>query len=216
MQKSKKILFLFSIIFLGIILIEPALRCTADTDTSASTTSTSFPNPLGSVTTVSALLSSVLTNLMGIIAIIALIFIIIGGIMYMTSGGNEKMVTRAKGTWTGAVIGLAIAMAAPTFLKTIQTILGGNSNTDGNADSWVSDALSLRDIAVNVLDLLLSVLGVVAMISMIIGGLMYLTAIGDPKRIDTGKDIFKYSLLGVIVSLSAVVVISQVNSLLGG
>ncbi len=134
----------------------------------------------------------------------------------MLSAGNEAMVTRAKKTWTGAVIGLAIALGAPTFLKTIQAILGGNSNTGGNADSWVSNSLTLQQVAVNVLNLLLSLLGVIAMISMIIGGLMYLTAAGDERRLDKGKEIFKYSILGVVAALSAVVVISQINILLGG
>lgn len=179
----------------------------------ASDSSITFDNPLG-FTTVSGLLSSVLTNLMGIMAIIAVIFMVIGGIMYMMAGGNETMVTRAKKTWTGAVIGLSIAMAAPTFLKTIQAILGGN--TSGNASSWVSNALSLHDIAVNVLNLLLSVLGIIAMISMVIGGMMYLTAAGDERRIDKGKEIFKYSILGVIAALSAVIVIKTINNLLGG
>lgn len=205
MRKLREILFLLGVFFFG-----QLQWC------NAADTPTSFPNPLGSVTTVSALLSSIITNLMGIMAIIALIFIIIGGIMYMLSAGNEAMVTRAKKTWTGAVIGLAIAMAAPTFLKTIQTILGGNDTSSGNADSWVSSALTLRDIAVNVLDLLLSIIGIVAMISMIIGGLMYLTAAGDERRIDKGKEIFKYSIIGIVVALSAVVVINEVNSLLGG
>jgi len=205
----KKIRILFILFFSGVFVVGQTQLCRA------ATTSVEFPNPLG-FTTVSALLSSVLTNLMGILAIISLVFIIIGGIMYMVSAGNETMVTRAKKTWTGAVIGLAIAMAAPTFLKTIQTILGGNSNTGGSADSWVSNALSLRDIAVNVLDLLLSIIGIIAMISMIIGGIMYLTAAGDERRIDKGKEIFKYSIIGIIVALSAVVVINEVNALLGG
>ncbi len=176
----------------------------------------SFPNPLDSVTTVSALLSSVLTNLMGIIAIIALIFIIIGGIMYMTSGGNEAMVTRAKKTWTGAVIGLAIAMAAPTFLKTIKQILGGNGTPDGNADSWVSGALTLGDIAVNVLNLLLSIVGIIAMISMVIGGMMYLSSAGEERKIEKGKEIFKNSIIGVIVALSGLILIRTVNLILTG
>ena len=185
---------------------------TTNATASNSSSGTIFPNPL-KFTTVSELLTSVITNLMGVMAMIALVFMIIGGIMYMTSGGNDKMITRAKNTWTAAIIGLAIAMAAPTFLKTIQTILGG-SNTGPN---WFdpNKAPSLNDIAVNVLNLLLSILGVIAMISMVIGGIMYLTAAGDDRKIEKGKNIFKYSLLGVVAALSSVVVINEVSRLLG-
>ena len=183
-------------------------------NTAASSASgTTFTNPLG-FTTVSQLLSSVLSNMMGIIAIISIIFIVLGGLMYMMSAGNETMITRAKKTWTGAVIGLSIAIAAPTFLKTIQAILGGSGTTATSAESWVSSALSLHDIAVNVLNLLLSIFGIVAMISMLVGGIMYLTSGGDERKIDKGKDIFKYSLIGIIVALSALVIIHQVNVIL--
>lgn len=179
-----------------------------------SSSTTEFPNPIG-FTTVSDLLSAVLNNLMGIIATIAVVFIVIGGIMYLASGGNEAMVTRAKKTWTGAVVGLAIALAAPTFLKEIRTILMGNSSTGGSADAWVSNAITIRQIAVNVLNLLLSVLGILAIIALVVGGGMYLTAYGDEKKIDDGKKIIKYAIIGIVVSLSALLIVRQVGSLFG-
>ncbi len=181
----------------------------------ATNSTTTFANPLGSVTTISQLLSSILSHLMGIIAIIAIIFIVIGGIMYMLSTGNEAMVTKAKKTWAGAVIGLAIALAAPTFLKEIKSILNGNTTTGGSANNWVSGALTIHDIAVNVLNLLLSVVGIIAIIALVIGGGMYLTAYGDEKRIDAGKKTITYAILGIIVTLAALVIVRQIANLLG-
>jgi len=176
-------------------------------------TTTAFDNPIG-FTTVAEFLSAVLANLMGIIAIIAIVFIVIGGIMYMTSGGNEKQITRAKATWTAAVIGLAIALAAPTFLKEIQSLLGGGS-TGGNADAWVSGALTIKEIAMKVLNLLLSIVGILGIIALVIGGGMYLTAYGDEKKIDSGKQIITYAIIGITVALAALVIVKQVASLLG-
>jgi len=176
-------------------------------------TTTTFKNPIA-FKTVSELLNSILDHLLGIIAIIAVIFIIIGGVMYMMSGGSETMITRAKKTWTGAVIGFAIALASPTFLKEIQKILGGNG-TNGNAQQWVSNALTIKQIAVNVLNLLLSVIGIVAIIALVIGGGMYLTAYGNEKKIDTGKRITTYAIIGIAVSLAALVIVHQVAHLLG-
>ncbi len=188
-------------------------NCSAIASCSSSSTIT-FANPLGSVTTVSQLLSNILGNLMGVIAIIAIIFMVIGGIMYMLSAGNEAMVIRAKKTWTGAVVGLAIALAAPTFLKEIKSILSGNT-TGGSVNNWVSGALTIHDIAVNVLNLLLSVVGIIAIISLVIGGGMYLTAYGNEKRIDTGKKTITYAILGIVVTLAALVIVRQVANLLG-
>lgn len=187
--------------------------CKTTPTSTSSSTAVVFPNPIG-FTSVADLLNAILNNLMGIIVIIAIIFIVIGGILYMTSGGNETQITRAKKTWTGAVIGLAIALAAPTFLKEIQSILN-STGTGGSADNWVREALTIRQIAENVLNLLLSIVGIIAMIAMVIGGGTYLTAYGDQRKIDTAKMIITYAVIGIGVSLAALVIVRQVSALLG-
>ncbi len=170
----------------------------------------SFANPLG-FNTISQGLALLIKNLQGIVATIAIIFIIIGGIMYMLSAGDETMIKRAKATWTGAVIGLAIIFASPAFLKEIGVILGINQT-----NSAVAGALSLQQIALNVLGFLFSIVGIIAIISMIIGGVIYLTAYGDEKRIDTAKKILTSSILGVVIVFAALIIVNQIRTLLGG
>lgn len=189
-------------------------KSTGTTNSTTGGSSIEFVNPIA-INSVSGLLDSILNNMMGLIVIIAVIFIIIGGIMYMTSAGNETMVTRAKKTWTGATIGLAIALASPTFLKQIKEILNSNSTTGGTADNWVNKALTIKEIAINVLNFLLSVFGILAIIALVIGGGMYLTAYGDEKKIDSGKKIITYAIIGIVVALSALVLTRQIASLIG-
>ncbi len=193
-----------------------ACQIKTSTGSSANTNngnSITFSNPIG-FTTFAGLLNSILNHMMGIIATIAIVFMILGGIMYMMSGGNEGMVTKAKKTWTGAIIGLAIALASPTFLKEIQKILNGGG-TGGSAQAWVSKALTLKEIAINVANLLLSILGILGIIALIIGGGMYLTAYGDERKIDTGKKIITFAIIGIVVALSAVIITKQVSVILG-
>jgi hypothetical protein len=178
---------------------------------SGGATSTNFYNPIG-VTTVSEFLNKFLSSLRGIVAVVAIIFIVLGGILYMLSAGSEKMITRAKLCWTGAVIGLAIVLAAPSFLTEIIKILGGSSGVE-TAGLTGPDFYT---IGVRVLDLLLSIFGIIAIISLVSGGGMYLTAYGDEKRIDTAKKIITYSIIGIVVALSALVIINQVASLITG
>jgi glucose uptake protein GlcU len=53
------------------------------------------------------------TNVLLFIAgAVAVIFIIVGAIMYATSAGNEQNVAKAKSTITNAVVGLVIAILA--------------------------------------------------------------------------------------------------------
>jgi hypothetical protein len=156
---------------------------------------------------VNQFLTMVLGSLQGIIAILSVIFIVIGGIMYITSAGNETAITRAKSTITAALVGLAIALAAPSFLSEIMTILG--SNVPGPA------APTLRSIALRTLSFLLSVVGIIGIIGLVIGGYSYVTAYGNEKKIDTAKTIIKYSLIGIVVALAAVILVRQVATILG-
>lgn len=201
------------------------LACvTADTDevyyycadaTSSTTSSGStfeFANPINA-TSLTELLGTILSNLQGVIAVIAVVFIVIGGVMYMISAGDEGMIKKAKGTIGGALIGLAIALAAPTFLKELQTILGGSSSS--NPDEMVSSALTVKDIALNVLNFLLSVVGIFGILGLVVGGAFYLTAYGDEDMIKKGKSIVKTSLIGIAIAFAALVIVRQIASLLG-
>jgi len=70
-----------------------------------------FCNPLrGTVETVVEAGETLLGFILGLIGSIALLFIIIAGIMYMTSAGNEERISSSKRILSGAVIGLMIAL----------------------------------------------------------------------------------------------------------
>lgn len=165
-----------------------------------------FTNPI-TPTTIPGFLQALLNSLRGIIVVVSIIFILIGAIMYMVSAGSEKMITTAKSCITGALIGLAIAMAAPSFLQEILTMIGSNQTVPG--------AITLQAIALNVLRFLLSIGGVIAIISLIIGGITYTTAYGDEERLDKAKKIIAYSLLGIVIAMGALVLVRQVMSFFG-
>ena len=168
-------------------------------------TTLNFPNPL-KFDDLPTFVSSILTALQKLIATLAIIFIIIGAFLYITSAGDSGRVEAGKKCILGALIGLALGIAAPMFFKEIATLLG-----------WTPAGLpvtgspkSLLEMAMGVVNFLLSVIGVIALIMLIIGSFMYLTAAGDESRIDTGKSIVKYSVIGIAVALSALVLVRLV------
>ena len=183
-----------------------------NTANTSSNTDISFPNPI-KASTMSEFLGNVLNALLGVIAIISIIFIIIGAVMYMVSAGNEQAIERAKKTVTGAVVGLAIAAAAPTFLKEIKNILGGASG-GVNPDDIVNKAYTIKDIAVNVLNFLLAVTGIVAIIGLIVGAIFYLTSYGDEDRMGKGKKILVASIIGIVIAFASLVIVRQVANLI--
>lgn len=180
--------------------------CISGGGAATNSTSITFTNPL-QYDTVEEVLDSILDTLRNIIVILSLVFIVIGAILYITSAGNDKQMTMAKGAVTAAMIGLAIGLAAPSFLKEIGTVLGWDASVNQDA---VADAQTLSQIARNVLDFLLSIIGVLAIIMLVVGGIMYLTAAGSEDQLDTAKKIVWYSIIGIAVALAALVIVSQI------
>ena len=199
----------FSLVFLT--LLFPGIVSHPDTALAQVPPATIVPvevkNPLG-FNTVEEFLGKILGALQGIIVILALIFIVVGGILYITSAGDEKRMESAKGTVAAAMIGLALGIAAPSFLKEIGTILGWG----GVGGGAVIGSPTIAKIATNVLNFLLSVVGIIAIIMSVIGGMMYMTAAGDEDRIATGKKIVTYSIIGILISLAALVIVSQIGA----
>jgi cbb3-type cytochrome oxidase subunit 3 len=191
--------------------------CGSSTSSNSASTATSsateFPNPL-KYTALSQVLTAVLVNLQSFLAIIAIIIIIIGGIFYMFSAGNESTVTKAKTTIGGALIGLAIILAAPSFLKQIKLTFGGGA-TGTTADEIVNKAYTVKDIAISVLNFLLSTIGILGIIALIVGGVMYVTAYGSQDRIDLAKKIITSAVVGIAVAFGALILVKQVAALLG-
>lgn len=163
-------------------------------------------NPL-KFKSINELLTSLLTYLQGFIVTLALIFMIIGAFLYITSAGNEGRMETGKKAILAALIGLALGIAAPAFLREIASILGWASYAPV---AGFGTELSLLEIIGNVLSFLLTIIGIIAIIMLILGGFMYLTSAGNEDQIDRGKKIVKYSLIGITVALAALVLVKQV------
>lgn len=165
--------------------------------------STNFVNPL-KFSNVEEFLGGIMVAIQRIIVALALVFIMIGAVMILTSAGNSGMVEKGKAAITMALVGLALGVAAPSLLKELANIIGWGGATS------VAGALTLTQIAMRVLNFLLGTMGILALVMMVIGASMYLTSAGDDDRIKKGKEIFKYSLLGVVLAMSSMVLVTQV------
>jgi len=98
----------------------------------------------------------------------------------------------------------------------------GGSSSYGSSGGWSVGRLgsfglpagSITGIIVNILDWLLMIFGMVGVIGFIISGVMYLVAAGDEKTMETAKNAMKYSIIGVLVGLSGVVIIRAIDAIL--
>ncbi len=73
--------------------------------------------------------------------------------------------------------------------------------------------LTLQQFTNKVADWMITLVGSLAVTTMIIGGFILVTSAGNETRLETGKTIFTYSLIGVVVTLLAYAMVAFIQSL---
>ncbi len=83
-----------------------------------------------SKTNINSAVPVIINALLVVAFIAALVFLIVGGIRWILSGGDKEATGKAKGTITAALIGLVIVLAAWILLNIVTTLFGlGSINT---------------------------------------------------------------------------------------
>lgn len=84
-------------------------------------------------------IAKIIRLLLGFLGIIAVVLILYAGFIWMTSGGNDEKISKAKAILKNAVIGLAIILASfgivAFILKQLIGATGGNGNGSGGGGS---------------------------------------------------------------------------------
>ena len=136
-QRNKNlvlVIFLLSSILFGmnISLFMPAplvgdggVLLAANTSSNSSGTkvySAKLNNPI-SYDTGADLIGAIVKASLGIIGALAILVIVYGGVLYITSAGNEENIKKAKTAVTGAVIGLVVALLAYVIVDFVIKVL---------------------------------------------------------------------------------------------
>jgi hypothetical protein len=129
---------------------------------------------------------------------VAVLFIILGGVMYMISGGNKGMAERAKNTLIYAITGLVIVVAAPLFLSDMLLILKGGGSSNNS---------KLMVVALNVLRVLLACIGVFGIMGLLNGAVIMFISSGDDNTITMARSSVKYSLIAIAMSFGSLILI---------
>lgn len=78
----------------------------------------------------------------------------------------------------------------------------------------ISDAPSLAEVLLNVLDFVLSIVGIVAILSLALSGVLYLTAGSDTSRAEQAKRYAGASVIGLLIALGALIIVRQIGRLI--
>jgi len=109
---------------------------------------------------------------------------------------------------------LAILIIAPMFVLTAMPVgaadLDINHAFTGNTDDWTGirnntglGSTDPRTIAANVINILLGFLGIIAVVLVLAGGFMWMTAAGNEDKVAQAKKVMSAGVIGLIIVLAA-------------
>ncbi len=75
---------------------------------------------------VNALIRTIINWMLGVAFAIAVVFLIFGGFMYITSAGNEESAEKGKGTVVNALIGIVIIILSYVIVNVVANLVSNN------------------------------------------------------------------------------------------
>ncbi|MEI6649939.1 MAG: hypothetical protein WCL23_00715 [Candidatus Moraniibacteriota bacterium] len=116
---------------------------------------------------------------------------------------------------------IVAALVAPVAVfAAVPTSGFGKYDTGGTAYTTVSQNAgmtksSIGQMLVNVMNWLMMLLGIGAIISFVIAGILYLVAGGDEAKTDNAKKMMVYAIIAIVVALVGYVAVNTITNLTG-
>jgi hypothetical protein len=111
----------------GLLLTATGAHARAETFT-AETFTAPWANPpvlvLAQAESVEQVLGNIRNWLVGILALLATVFLTIGGARYILGSGDPSEIEKAKSAFRSACVGYALAILAPLVVSVLQGIVG--------------------------------------------------------------------------------------------
>lgn len=77
----------------------------------------------------------------------------------------------------------------------------------------ITDAPGVSSILANVLNFVLSIIGVLGIIGLVVSGILYITSAGDEEQMRTAKGAAVGSIVGLIIALGSLIVTGELATL---
>jgi len=220
--------FLFSvsiIILFSIFFPTNYIRAAGDSCVRGGGGSIQLCNPLGVTSDFKSFAYKAVASFTTFFAIIALLFVVVSGFRMILARGDSEAISVAKSALTWAILGFMLALFAFALVNATATFLGAKdlNPTDvttgpQNIQNPIQDELffnsSTNDgLLVRILKGMLGLVGVLSIGTIIYGGFQYITSQGNDEQVSSAKSTIQWSIIGLILSLLAYVIIRATISL---
>jgi hypothetical protein len=160
------------------------------------------------------ILLAVVDDLLRLAGIAAVIFVLVAGVRYVTSQGKPDATAKAQASLLNAIVGLAISVIAIAIVSFLGAQLGGKTGTTTTGTAVSIESLphvgATDDLVDKLIGITIGVVGALALLFIVIGGYRYVISQGNPQAVAQAKNTILYALIGLIVAISAQVIVSFV------
>ena len=156
------------------------------------------------------IVANIATDITVIAAYLIVGYVIYGGYLYTMAAGDPNKVAAGKKTLTHAFIGLAIVILANVILNTISAALGANFSSNCISSECINPGTMIT----NAISWAIAVVGFVAVIFVVYGGITYTTSAGDPSKVQKAKQMILYALIGLIIVALAEIIVAFVSGII--
>jgi hypothetical protein len=158
---------------------------------------------------------AVVDDLLRLAGILAVLFVVYSGVMFIQSNGAPDATAKARTAGINSLVGLAITMVAITFVSFIGNQIGGTGQ-GGTAARGLLDLGSLPNPAgaesgsliQTGLSVAFGIIGALAFLIIVIAGMRYMLAQGDPSSTAQAKNTIIYALVGLVIAILAESIVS--------
>jgi hypothetical protein len=87
---------------------------------------------------------------------------------------------------------------------------------NASADNPFADEPGMDELLTNLMQFLLKILSVLGIIAFGVCGIFYLTSAGDAEKAKTAKQMLTFSVIGLVIAISSLMIIFIIQGLLNG
>jgi len=122
----------------------------------------------------------------------------------------SSLLPKSAGTILSAfVLAFAVFMIGDAVMA--QDLISPSDNPS-SVSSATGGESSFRSIVLTIVNFILSFLGIIAVLFVIYGGFLYVTSAGNSEKVDQGKKIITYAVVGIVIILIS---FALINTILG-
>ncbi len=140
-----------------------------------------------------------------IIFTLSVLTIITGGVIYIASEGNDTRIDAAKQVIKGAIISIVLVIISGTAINVLLEKPGAGIDPRSSDDSF--KALT------NTSSLFIGLAGGFTVVMLLFNGIKYITSSGDEEKIASARKGLTYSIVGLLICVTAFVVVRNVISI---